>query len=58
MTFAEASGAGWGNITHFALFDDIAAGNFLGSGELSEAEDVVAGKTIQFDVGHLTITLD
>jgi hypothetical protein len=57
ITFADASGDGWGHITHFALFDAVTDGNFLGSGELTVHQDVAGGKTVQIEVGDIEITL-
>jgi hypothetical protein len=56
ITFPEASGAGWGTVTHFVLYDAATAGNFLGSGSIG-SQAVAAGETLQFDAGDLTITL-
>jgi hypothetical protein len=44
ITFNTANGA-WGNITHYAIYDAITAGNFLAYGSLSVAKDVVSGNT-------------
>ena len=44
ITFATATAA-WGNITHYAIYDAITAGNFLAYGSLAVAKDVVNGNT-------------
>jgi len=44
ITFNTAS-ASWGTITHYAIYDAITGGNFLGYGSLSVAKGVVSGNT-------------
>ena len=72
VTFAAASGgsmsatgspvAEWTNVsttetyTHFSIWDNISAGNCLGSGALSSSAAVTAGDTFQLTA--LTWTLD
>ncbi len=55
IEFAEASGA-WGTITHFALYDAAAAGNFLGWGALNTSKPVGIGDTARFAAGDLDVT--
>lgn len=57
IAFAEASGD-WGTITHFALFDTITGGVFLGYGTLDTAKAVTSGDTVKFPVGDLDVDLN
>jgi hypothetical protein len=61
ISFAESSGA-WAagaNLTHFALFDDPTAGNFLGWGVLTTPRAVAAaGVILKFAAGDLDVSLD
>jgi hypothetical protein len=60
ITFATATGAGWGTITHFALVDSgtYGAGNMLAWGSLTVSKAISAGDTASFAAGDLDITLD
>lgn len=53
-----ASSESWGTITHFALYDALTAGNFLGSGALDTSVAVGANFVASFAIETLTITLD
>ena len=44
ITFAAATGS-WGTMSHYAIFDAITAGNFLGWGVLNTGKAVVDGNT-------------
>ena len=44
ITFNTANGS-WGTISHYAIYDAITAGNFLGFGSLSVSKSVVSGNT-------------
>lgn len=60
ITFTTAT-ADWlsaANITHFALYDAAAAGNYLGGGSLSLAKPVLNGDTASFPAGTLQVSLD
>jgi hypothetical protein len=60
ISFVESSGA-WAagaDLTYFALFDDPAAGNFLGGGQLTTPRAVTAaGVILKFVAGDLDVTL-
>ena len=56
ITFPEAT-AGWGTITHVALFDAITAGNMLVSFALGAGVTVSTGETARFAAGELNVTL-
>jgi hypothetical protein len=57
IEFGEATGA-WGTVTHFALFDAVAAGNMLAHGALTQAKTIDSGDTARFAAGDLNISLD
>jgi hypothetical protein len=59
LTFATATGAGWGTIVGFALVDSgtWGAGNMLAWGSLT-SKTIAAGDTASFAIGDLQITLD
>ena len=59
ITFATATGAGWGTIVGFAIVDSgtVGAGNVLGWGSLTSTA-IAADDTISFAASKLTITLD
>ena len=58
IEFAECSGAGWGEINGFALFDAITTGNMLIWGEVTTPKTIAIGDTAKFAIGDLTVTLD
>jgi hypothetical protein len=49
--------SGGATVTYFGVWDAVTAGNFLASGQLTTAVDVVAGDTVQFNAGALAIRL-
>jgi hypothetical protein len=57
ITFPEATGD-WGDITHFALYDDPVAGNLLGHGLLTVHKPIGIGDTAKFAAGDIDVTLD
>lgn len=57
LAFPEASGD-WGTITHFALFDAVTGGTFLGYGTLDTAKPVTSGDTLKFPIGDLDVELN
>lgn len=58
FTFPAATGAGWGTVSHFGIWDASSAGNNLFSGSLSASQSVPAGVTASFNSSTMTITLD
>ena len=56
VTFDQATGAGWGTITHYAIFDAESAGNMLAHGALSVSKEVVAGNTPSVAAGEVDIS--
>jgi hypothetical protein len=57
IDFPEASGD-WLTCTHFGIFDDITAGNFLGGGILTTPKTITAGDIAEFADTALHITQD
>lgn len=57
VSFNSAT-AGWGTVTHFALYDDPATGNLLYHGALTVPRTVNAGDTFVFPPGNITISHD
>ena len=57
ITFNQASGA-WGTITHWAIFDNVSAGNMLAHGDFTASKVVNSGITPKVTAGNLTITVD
>lgn len=57
VTFPEAT-AGWGTVTHFALFDAITGGNFLAHGTLAASKTIGAGDNSEFAIGDFDISVD
>lgn len=58
ITFTSPSGGGWGNVTHFALFDAASGGNMLAHSALDSAKTINDGDTVEFAASALTVTLD
>lgn len=57
VSFNSAT-AGWGTVTHFALFDDPTTGNLLYHGPLTVPRTVNAGDTFVFPPGNIGISND
>lgn len=60
ITFATATGAGWGTVTYFALVDNgtVGAGNIIAWGQLGSSKTISAGDTASFAAGDIDITID
>lgn len=56
FTFPTASGAGWGAVTHFGIFDASSGGNLLGWASLTTGRTIAAGDDSNFAIGVLTLT--
>lgn len=50
--------AGWGNVTHFAVYDAASAGNLLFYAPLTVAKTINTGDTVSFAAGALTLQID
>lgn len=48
--------AGWGTITHFALFDASTGGNMIHFGNLTIPKTIDSGDLVTFPIGELVIT--
>lgn len=57
ITFKQASGVGWGHVTHFFIADADAAGNMLWYGELTAHKTIDPGDTPSFAATKLSFTL-
>jgi hypothetical protein len=57
VTFATASDANWGTITHVAVMDALTSGNVLFYGALDTAREILQDDTFQITSGSLTVTL-
>jgi hypothetical protein len=60
LEFVEATGAGFGHVTHWGLCSAGTAGvaDVQIYGELTTHLTVASGETVRFAIGDLTITLD
>jgi len=58
LTFATATGAGWGTIVAVGIFDASSAGNLEMYGLVTPNKVVGAGDIFKFLIGDLDITLD
>lgn len=56
INFATPSGAGWGLVTHFGIYDATSAGNLLFHGALTTSKTINSGDTVSFPAGTLQIT--
>lgn len=58
ITFPAPSGANWGTITHFGIWDNSSGGNFLGGGSLGTSRVVNDGDGApSFAIGVLAVKL-
>lgn len=55
VEFPAATPAGWGTITHFALFDAVTAGNMLMHSALDASKTIGVDDIFRFPVGNLTV---
>jgi hypothetical protein len=56
QVFASPTGAGWGTIAGWALYDAVTAGNMLVYGAFTPVA-VASGDTVEFLTGALTVTV-
>lgn len=57
VTFPQAT-AGWGTVTHFAIFDALTSGNMLMHSSVTSSRPVESGDVVKILSGNLTVTLD
>ena len=55
---ADTGGAGFGTVTHFALYDNatVGSGNLIYYGELDVPKTIAAGDTIRFAANSIEVT--
>jgi hypothetical protein len=58
VTFPTPTGAGWGTVSHVAVFDAATGGNRLAQGPLASGVAVAAGAAPSFGAGAFDLTLD
>ena len=58
ITFPQCTGANWGVVVDFAIFDAASNGNMLAYGTLTNSKTVEVLDILSFGVGNLTITLN
>lgn len=58
ITFPTATGAGWGTVTHFGIYDAASAGNMLYWADLTQSKAVGSGDTASYAAGALDVTQD
>lgn len=56
ITFPPASGAGWGTVTHVAVYDAVSGGNLLWWGSIT-SQAVPAGVTVTIPIGDADSSL-
>lgn len=58
ITFPSPTGAAWGTVTHWGMFDAASAGNLLMWGALTTSRATAAGTAPNFPAGDLQTNLD
>lgn len=58
ITFPTPTGAAWGTVTHWGMFDAASAGNLLMWGALTTSRATAAGTAPNFPAGDLQTNLD
>ena len=54
VTFPQASGGSWGNITHLVYYNALTAGTVVGFAALTAARQIDDGDTLNFAVGAIS----
>jgi hypothetical protein len=57
IQFPQAS-APWGTITHFATWDAVSGGNFLGGDAVTASKVVTTGDIARWEIGTLAVSVD
>ena len=57
VEFSQATGSGFGTVTHFGIFDASTAGNLLFHGALTASKTIAAGDVFKVASGNLSITV-
>jgi len=58
IEFPEASGASWGEINGFAIYDAETVGNMIVWGDITTPKTILVGDTAKFAIGELDIGID
>lgn len=58
VTFPTPTPAGWGTVTHFAVYDAATAGNLLFYAALTTSKTINAGDAVSFAAGALSFQID
>jgi hypothetical protein len=58
ITFPEATGDGWGTVSHVCIFDAATEGNLLFSIALDDDVEITAGKIARFAAGAFDVTAE
>lgn len=58
ITMDTPTGAGWGLVTHFGIWDAATTGNFLFGGALAVSNTINAGNVVTFPIGDIDVTAD
>jgi hypothetical protein len=57
VEFSQATGSGFGTVTHFGIFDASTAGNLLFHGSLTASKTIDAGDVFKIASSNLSITV-
>jgi len=57
VEFSQATGSGFGTVTHFGIYDASTAGNLLFHGALTSSKTIDAGDVFKIASGNLSITV-
>lgn len=57
VEFSQATGSGFGTVTHFGIFDASTVGNLLFHGALTSSKTIDAGDVFKIASGNLSITV-
>ena len=57
VEFSQATGSGFGTVTHFGIFDASTAGNLLFHGAFTSSKTIDAGDVFKIASGNLSITV-
>lgn len=58
VTYAAATGSGFGIVTYCSIWDAASGGNCIATGALGSSATVSAGTTYSFPIGTVTASLD
>ena len=58
IEFPEATGSGFGTVTHVGVFDASSSGNLIAYSALSASKAIAAGDVFRVPAGDFDLTLD